>query len=122
MEIRLTLFLAFVSVTMVTNALMIWIAYRAFAHGVTGLVKNIKQIETGDAKAGIQAMATLAEQMAKATESAKQKFVGYEPKLATTHRRLENALVDANQKLERAAEEISNKTQTVGDSVAIKAY
>jgi len=82
MEIRIVIFLAFVSVTVITNALLIWFAYKAFSNVTSKVTESVLQFETSSAtKEWLTALQSASEQAIAVTEAAKIRVAGIEPAL-----------------------------------------
>jgi phosphoenolpyruvate carboxylase len=119
MEIRIVIFLAFVSVTLITNTLVILLAYRALAGMTAKLTSAMAELgtssETRELMDGLQAVSQRA---ASVTESAKLKMAALDPTLVRFQETYRHKLAYADSKLEDAAKNINTTAQNVRDMVA----
>jgi hypothetical protein len=123
MEIRIVVFLFFVSVTVITNTLAVFLAYRAFAgltSKVSGAMSDISK--SSDTRHVIDSLREAAEQAAMATESAKRRIAEFDPILARSHETYNRSLSLIDSKLEKAAENINTSAAKMRDIVAKPAF
>ncbi len=123
MEVRIVIFLAFVSVTVVFNTLIIYHAYRAFAGLTSKMTATISEIRaSGETREVIESLQTAAEQAAAVTESTKLKIAELDPVLERAHENYRRVLVTVDSKLEKAAENINTTAREVRDIVSKPAF
>src|SRR5437588_11316664 len=80
MELRIVIFLAFISITLITNTLLIWLAYKAFADVTSKVTETVSQLETSsETREWIAMMQSASEQAVSLTEAAKVKLAEFEP-------------------------------------------
>ena len=123
MEIRIVVFLAFVSVTVIANTLAIFLAYRALAgltSKVSGAMSDISK--SSDTRRVIDSLRVAAEQAAMVTESTKQRIAEFDPILARSHETYMRSLSLIDSKLEKAADNISTSAEKMRDIVAKPAF
>jgi hypothetical protein len=123
MEIRIVVFLAFVSVTVIANTLAIFLAYRAFAgltSKVSGAMSDISK--SSDTRRVIDSLRVAAEQAAMVTESTKQRIAEFDPILARSHETYMRSLSLIDSKLEKAADNINTSAEKMRDLVAKPAF
>jgi len=125
----IVLFLAFTSVTVVTNSLLIWFAYRGFASVTLKITETVREIETaGPTREWLSALATASEQAVDITETTKQKMVDQDPvlqvryqfllaKMDTKVERLSNAVSDNALRFRDAVEKPAMKIEAVAGSI-----
>ena len=78
MEIRIVIFLAFVSVTLITNTLLILFAYRALAGMTTKVTATVAELgKSSETRELINSLHAAAENAASVTESAKLKVAAF---------------------------------------------
>ena len=113
------IFLAFVSVTLITNTLVILLAYRALAGITTKLTSTVAELGTSsETRQLIDALQAASKRAASVTESAKLKMAGLDPALGRFQETLRSNLAQADSKLEKAAKNIDTTAQNVRDMVA----
>ena len=123
MEIRIVIFLAFVSVTLITNTLVILFAYRALAGMTTKLTATVAELATSsETRKLIDSLEAASKRAASITESAKLKMAEVDPAFVRLQESYRRNLADADLKLEEAAENINAAAQNVRDMVAKPAF
>ena len=123
MDIRIVIFLAFTMVTVVTNTLLIWFAYKAFANFTSKATETMMEFErSGTTKAWIESIQIAAQHAVSVTEAAKQQMAEFEPALGRVQERYAFALAKVDSKLNDAAEEISTGSRRMRDVVAKPAF
>jgi|SRR5262245_22965460 len=119
MEIRIVIFLAFVSVTLITNTLVILLAYRALAGITTKITSTVAELGTSrETKELIDSLHAASKRAASVTESAKLKMAALDPALGRLQETYRSNLAHADSKLEKAARNINNTAENVRDIVA----
>src|SRR6185369_11364757 len=123
MEIRIVVFLFFVSVTVITNTLAIFFAYRAFSGLTSKISDTMSDIsKSKDARDVIHSLQIAAEQAAAATETTKRKIAEFDPILSRTHEAYRRNLVVIDSKLEKVADDINTSAEKMRDVVAKPAF
>jgi hypothetical protein len=123
MEIRLVIFLAFVSVTVVANTLAILIMYRLFARLTSRVTETMAEVQqNSEAREWIDSMRVAAERAAVITEATKVKFAEFDPVLTRAQANYRRTLVTIDSKLDHAAEKINTTARGVRDIVAKPAF
>ena len=123
MELRIVIFLAFTMVTVVTNSLLIWFAYKAFANFASKTTETMMEFErSGLTKAWIDALQTAAQQAVTVTDATKRRIADFEPVLGRVQQNYAMTLGTMDSKLDAAAEEISDGSRRVRDMVAKPAF
>jgi hypothetical protein len=123
MEIRLVIFLAFVSVTVVANTLAILIMYRLFARLTSRVTETMAEVQqNSEAREWINSMRVAAERAAVITEATKVKFAEFDPVLTRAQENYRRTLVTIDSKLDHAAEKINTTARGVRDIVAKPAF
>ena len=123
MEIRLVIFLALISVTVVTNTLLIWFAYKAFAGFTSRITEMLAQFEkSGLPKAWIGTMEIAAEEALALTEIAKRTMAECDPVLERAQQQYARALGKVDSRLEQAGNELSDGARKVRDTVSKPAF
>src|SRR6266496_983622 len=108
MEIRLVIFLAFVSVTVVANTIAILIVYRLFSTLTFRVTETMVEVQkNSEAREWIESMRVAAERAAVITEATKVKFAEFDPVLSRAQEDYRRTLVTIDSKLDHAAEKIN---------------
>src|SRR5437762_4453761 len=119
METRIVIFLAFVSVAVITNTLLIWFAYKAFANFTFKVTETVSQFQTsGETREWINAMQSASEQAVAVTEATKVKMAEVDPVLERTHQQYRQVLTTVDSKLDTVANEITTNAAKMRDVVA----
>ena len=122
MEIRLVIFLAFVSVTVITNTLLILFAYKAFANLTTKVTQTFSEFEkNSETRKMIDVLHSAAQQAADVTEGTKQRMIELDPVLSRAQDSYKKTLTRVDSKLEDAAKGIDKSAQKVKDAVTTPA-
>src|SRR5258706_2989633 len=108
MEIRLVIFLAFTSVTVVSNTLVILLAYRIFARLTSKVTETVAEVRNNtEAREWIDSLQVAAERAAIITEATKLKFADFDPVLSRTQENYRRTLATIDSKLDEAAGKIN---------------
>jgi hypothetical protein len=123
MEIRMVIFLFFVFVTVASNTLLMVFVYKAFAGLTAKVTETVSQFEkNGEIRSWVTSMETAAAEAVAVTEAARQKMAELEPMLTKAQENYSRSLVQADSKLQAAAEELSKGAQKMRDVVAKPAF
>lgn len=123
METKLVIFLAFLSATVITNTVLIWFAYKAFANVTSRVTEAVSEFESSSStKAWISSMQTASEQAARLSGIAKEKMQEFDPVLNRMHTKYNSTLVSLDSQLAEMAEGISDGARQVRDTVAKPAF
>ena len=123
MEIRIVIFLAFVSVTLIANTLVILFAYKALASMASKATETMSEFrESGQTREMIQSLQMATERAAAITESTRQKVAEFDPVLSRLQENYRSTLAAADSKLEEVAANINTTAQKVRDVVAQPAF
>jgi len=118
----IVIFLAFTSVTVVTNTLLIWFAYKGFANVSGKVTEAVREIETSSTtRAWLQSWQTAAEQAVAITDMTKQQMAEFGPQFAEFHGRFQFLLAEIDTKVERVTTGVSENATMVRDVVSEKA-
>src|SRR5438128_11384374 len=116
METRIVIFLAFVSVTVITNTLLIWVAYKAFANVTFKITQTVSQFQTsGETREWIAAMQSASEQAIAVTEATKIQMAEVGPALDRTREQYRQVLTTVDSKLDTVANEITTNAVKIRD-------
>ena len=123
MEIRIVIFLAFASVTVITNTLLILFAYKAFASLTSKVTETVSEFgKSSETRRWIDSLQIAAEQAAVVTEATKQRITEFEPALGRAQENYNRTLATVDSKLEKVAGEIDASARKLRDVVAKPAF
>ena len=123
MELRIAIFLFFVFVTVASNTLLIWFAYKAFANITMRVTETVTEFEkSSETRQWIDSLSVAAEQAAALTEVTKRKMADLEPALGRVQEDFKRSLATVDAKLEDVAEGIDTAARNVRDVVAKPAF
>jgi hypothetical protein len=119
MESQLVLFLALTSVTLITNAVMIWLGYRVLSR-ITSAMKEVKI--DGATRTWVASLQTASAEATTFTETAKQAIKDSEGNFEKAHQEYSASLRSFESRLAAAANNISSTAETIRDAVARPAF
>jgi hypothetical protein len=123
MEIRIVIFLAFVSVALITNTLLIWLVYKALSGLTSKVTDTVSQfITSSETNEWIATLKSASEQAIAVTEAAKLRIIESQPVIEKAQQDYRAVLDKANSTLETVAEEITTKAKQTRDVVAGPAF
>ena len=123
METRIVIFLAFISVTVITNAVLIWFVYKAFANVTSKVTETVVQFEvSSQTREWISILQSASQRAITVTEAARIRMAEIEPALENARQRYNQTLATVDSKLETAAEEITTNARKLRDAVAAPAF
>jgi hypothetical protein len=123
MEVRLVVFLAFASVTVVANTVAILLAYRLFSRMTTRVTQTVAEVQRNTAtREWINSLQVAAERAAVVTQVTKVKFAEFEPILQKAQVNYRQSLVTIDSKLETTAERITKAARDVRDTISKPAF
>jgi hypothetical protein len=112
MEIQLAILLAFTSLTLIFNSVVIWFAYKAFVKASTAVTETIRDIETSkNAQAWLKALEVASSHAASVSNSVKEDLAHIDPMLARAHARYEFKLAEIDVQLEKAFSTVLQQTE-----------
>jgi len=119
MEIRIVIFLAFVSVTVVTNTMLIVFAFRLFARTTSTVTEAVAEFrKDSETRRWIESMRVAAEHAASITQATKARIAEFEPILSRAHEKYRKVLADADTRSEETAEKVGSMAEAFRDTVA----
>ena len=123
MEIRIVIFLAFASVTVITNTMLILFAYKAFASLTWKVTETVSEFEkSSETRQWIDSLQVAARQAAAVTEATKQRIAEFEPILGSAQENYNRSLATVDSKLEKVADDIDTSARKLRDVVAGPAF
>jgi hypothetical protein len=119
MEIRIVVFLAFVSFTLITNTVLLVFAYKAFARVTSKVTETMSDVTQNAAtREWIDSFQVAAERAASLTESTKLKMTEFDQVLGRAQEDYRRTLVSVDSSAERVAADITTASQNMRDIVA----
>src|SRR5262245_64408875 len=108
MEIRIVIFLCFVSVTLIFNTFLIFFVYKAFAGLTSRMSETMSNVrKNSDAREMINSLQIAAERAAAISHTTKVKLAEFEPKLNRTHESFRQTLATVDSKLDEFGERVN---------------
>ncbi len=118
----IVIFLAFTSVTVVTNTLLFFFAYKGFAGFTTKMTETVREFETSsETREWIALLERAAAQAVVVTEAAKVKMEEYDPALENLQGRYGFMLAKLDTRVEELTDGITETVTCVRDAVAMPA-
>jgi hypothetical protein len=109
---RITIFLMFVSVTLITNALVIWLIYRLFADATTKVTKTLLEFGPGgSSREVIEFLESASAQAVIVTDELREQLALSEPALAEAHSRLGYGLAKVDVRFERFCDRVGAEAE-----------
>ena len=119
METRLTIFLAFVFIALLTNTLLIWFVYKTFLGVTSKLAETATEFQrSGMTREWLNALEAASQHAAEVTGSTKERMAELDPVLDQTRQKYADTLARANAKLEHAAEEVTKGAEKMREVVS----
>ena len=118
METQIVIFLAFVSVTLIFNSVIIWFAYKSFANVTISVASTISEFHTSDSgKAWLKTLESASSQAASVTETAKTQLANFDPVLAQAQSKFEFRLAQIDVQMEKSVATVLQQTQKVQEAL-----
>jgi hypothetical protein len=119
----MVLFLACVSVVLISNTLVLLFAYKTISRLTGKLTSAVGDVsKTGQARKWVDSLQVVAERAATVTESTKVKLAELDPVLARTQEKHGRILADADAKFAKTADDIDEAARTIRDALAKPAF
>jgi len=123
MEVRIVIFLGFVSVTVITNAALIFFISKAFAGLNNKVDTTVSEFEkNGEVKEWLDSLHTASAQAVLVTQATKEQIAEFEPVIANAQESYKRSLAQIDSKLEQVADQINTNAQKARDAVAKPAF
>jgi hypothetical protein len=123
MEIRIVIFLAFVSVVVVGNTLALLFAYKAFAGVTTKVTQTVSEFsKSGETRYWIDSLQDASKQAAELTETTKQKIAEIDPLLSRAQDSYRQTLANMDSTLDKVEGGVNTTAEMVRDMVAKPAF
>jgi hypothetical protein len=123
METRIVLFLAFVSIALITNTLLFFLVYKALSGATSKVTETVSTIASrNEITTLISALHSASENAVAATDSAKLKMAECQPMIENVHKNYRAALNKVDSTLETTADQITTSAKMARDLVAGPAF
>ena len=123
MKAQLVIFLAFTSVAIVFNAVIIWYAYKAFFSVTFKVTETMRELQARDSmKVWLGALETASNQAVSLTDKAKTQLANFDPVLARAHSKYEFRLAQIDVHMEKGINKIREKTESLQGSLVQPAH
>ncbi len=123
MEIRIFLFIALSSVSVIFNTVVIWSLYKAFSGLTSKVTETVSEFERNrEARAWIESLKVAAEQAVAVSAATKKSITDFEPILERTQASYSRTLATVDARLEATAAEITATATKMRDAVAKPAF
>jgi hypothetical protein len=120
---QLVIFLGFVSISVVSNTLILIFAFRAFSGLTSKVTASVSEFSKGgETRQLIDSLQVTAEHAVTLTESAKAGIAEFDPVLRRIQEDYRRTLSNADAKLDKLASDIEVAAETVRDTVAKPAF
>jgi hypothetical protein len=123
MKAQMVIFLAFTSVTVLFNAVIIWYAYKAFLSVTFKVTETMRELQARDSmKVLLSALETASNQAVSLTDKAKTQLANFDPVLARAHSKYEFRLAQIDVHMEKGINKIREKTESLQNSLVQPAH
>jgi hypothetical protein len=123
METRLVIFLAFVSVALITNTLLIWLAYKALTGFTSKVTEAVSMFVTNtETNEWIASLRSASEHAIAVTEATKVRIIECQPVVEKAQQNYRSALNKMDSALETVADEITTNAKKARDVVSGPAF
>ena len=118
MKLQLVIFLGFIAATLIVNAIVIWLTYKAFATMTTRVTETALQFRMSSSTRGfLQNLQTAAARSVELTSSARQRIDSCEVRLAEAQSWLGYGLAKVDVRFERACEKIHREAEKAQSAI-----
>ena len=123
MTAKMIVFLAFTSVTLLFNAVIIWYAYKAFFNVTFKVTETLQELQAREStKVWLNALETASTHAVSLTDKAKTQLANFDPVLARAHSKYEFRLAQIDIHMEKGINRIVNKTESLQNSLVRPAH
>ena len=123
METRIVLFLAFVSIALIMNTLLIFFVYKALSGVTSKVTEGVSAVVTNsEIREWMTTLESASEQAVAATEATKMRMLECEPVIENARKNYYAALKKADSTMETVANEITQNAKKARDVVAKPAF
>jgi uncharacterized protein YhaN len=123
METKIIIFLAFTSVTLVFNSVIIWYAYKAFANMTTAMTKAVWEAQASEStRAWLKTLESASSQAVTLTDAAKTHLTKFEAVLARAQAKYEFKLAEIDVQMEKSIATVVRETQKMEHALTSPAH
>jgi hypothetical protein len=123
MEVRILIFLAFTCATVITNTLLIFGLYKAFAGLSNKVDATASEFQkNGEIRQWLDSMQTASAQAVIVTQATKEQIAEFEPVIAKAQESYKRSLAKVDSKLDHVADQVNTNAQKVRDAIAKPAF
>jgi len=123
METQIAIFLACISVTVITNTLLIWFVYKGCAGFTSKITETVSELKTSsETTTWLRKLESASRQAVAVTEATKIKIAELEAPLDRAQQHYLQTLGQVDSKLEKTAGDITRSAQKIRDVVAQLAF
>jgi hypothetical protein len=123
METQIVIFLAFVSVALITNTLLIFLVYKALSGVTSKVTEGVSAIvTTTEINDWMTKLKSASEQAVAVTEETKVRIAECQPAIENAHNNYRAALKKVDSTLETVADEVTKNARKARDVVAKPAF
>jgi hypothetical protein len=123
METQIVIFLAFTSITLIFNAAVIWLIYKAFFGASVKVTETIQEFQSSEtAMVWLEALQHASSNMVSLTESIKNRLAEVTPEIARAEAQFGFKLAELDLKMERSFSKVLQATRVVEQAVARPAH
>jgi len=123
METLILIFLALISVTVITNTVLIWFVYRGCAGFTSKITETVSELKmSSKTTTWLRKFESASRQAVAVTEASKIKIAEFGPPLDRAQQHYLQTLGQVDSKLEQTAADITRSAQEIRDVVAQLAF
>jgi hypothetical protein len=123
METQLVIFLAFVSIALITNTLLIFLVYKALSGVTSKVTEGVSAVVTAsEINEWMTALQSASEQAVAVTEATKVRMAECQPVIENVQKTYQAALKKVDSTMETVADEVAQNAKKVRDVVARPAF
>src|SRR4029453_12044070 len=123
MTAKMIIFLAFTSMTLLFNAVIIWYAYKAFFNVTFKVTEPLQDFKAQESpKVRVRWLETASTHAVALTDKAKTQLAHFDPVLARAHSKYEFRLAQIDVHMEKGINKIREKTESVQNSLVQPAH
>ena len=123
MEIKIVIFLAFTSVTLIFNSVVIYMAYKAYSRAALKVTETIREFETSEsALIWLRALESASSQAVILTDAAKNHLAAADPVLTEAQAKYSFRLAQLDLHMERSLSKVVGLTQKMHGGVGRPAH
>jgi len=123
MQTKIVIFLAFTSITLIFNAVVIWLIYKAFFTASIKVTETVQEFQSSEsAMVLLQALEHASSNMVTLTDSIKNRIAAVGPEIARAESQFGFKLAELDLKMERSFSKVLHATRIAEQAVARPAH